>query len=129
MKHRDGVIGHVTWLQLKDRFVLLRDDDSCLWGWSWPRAIVVGGWQIVNEEETLSDVYPARQLEVEGVPSHDGERDMIARDVQVVWESHRFVSGMVVVNLGQRRASIATSQMEAVRSFGAERRALLMLVP
>jgi hypothetical protein len=86
---------------------------------------VVGGWQIVNVEETLTDAYPVHQLEAEEVSSHDGERDMIVRDAQVVLESHRFVSGRVVVNWGQRQASIATSQMEAVRSFAAERQALL----
>lgn len=87
------------------------------------------GWQIVNVEETPSDAYPVRQLEVEGVWNRDGERDMIVRDVvQVVWESHKFVDGTVVVNLGQRPASIATSQMGAVQSFDAERQALLMLV-
>lgn len=81
----------------------------------------------MNVEETLNDAYPVHQLEVGEVSSHDGGRDMIARDVQVVWESRKFVSGMVVVNSGQRRASIATSQMEAVRSFGAERQAPLMV--
>jgi hypothetical protein len=108
MKHRGGVIGHVTWWLLKDHFELLRDDDSCLESWAWPRAIAVGDWQIVNVEETLSDAYPARQLEVEGESSHDGERDMIARDVQMVWGSRKFESGTWVVNLGQTRASIAT---------------------
>lgn len=87
--------------------------------------------RIGNAAETLIDVYLAHQLAEEEVLNHDGDMNMIVRGVdQLGWGSRRFVDDMVVVvNLGQRPASIATSQTEAVRSFAAGRQALLKLYP